>query len=155
MITKFRGEYAFLSNFYRCDVLLDGQTYPTVENAFQASKTLTLCNRKTFEFCTPVEAKKLSYKLDLRKDWEYIKDSLMMGFLWQKFVQNQHFQDLLIKTDHKYIIEGNTWNDRYWGCVLGTGDPQKIISWDGKNKLGSMIMIIRNLLPTNYGEVYD
>jgi hypothetical protein len=38
-IKAFRGKHAFLSNFHPSPVVLDGQTNPTVEHAFQAAKT--------------------------------------------------------------------------------------------------------------------
>lgn len=38
MIKEFQGEYRWLSNFWPARVVLDGVEYPTVENAYQASK---------------------------------------------------------------------------------------------------------------------
>lgn len=38
-ITEFRGEYAFLSNFYYCKVIYAKHEYITSEHAYQASKT--------------------------------------------------------------------------------------------------------------------
>lgn len=136
-ITKFRGDYNFLSNFYKCKVLLDGVEYPTVENAFQASKTLDHDERLQFQTCSPVDAKKLGYKVNLRKDWEYIKDSIMFGLLFQKFIQNSIFNNRLVNTNGRWIIEGNDWGDRYWGCENEDGE------WAGKNKLGRMLMVLR------------
>ena len=40
MINKFDGKYAFLSNFAESKISFEGLTYPTVEHAFQAAKTL-------------------------------------------------------------------------------------------------------------------
>ena len=42
----FRGEYDFLSNFYKCNVEHEGVIYSSVENAFQAAKTLDLIERR-------------------------------------------------------------------------------------------------------------
>jgi len=39
MISEFKGDYRFLSNFYAASVYLDGILYPSVEHAFQAAKT--------------------------------------------------------------------------------------------------------------------
>ena len=39
VILEFKGEYAFLSNFYPSTFILDGKIYPTVEHYFQAQKT--------------------------------------------------------------------------------------------------------------------
>jgi predicted NAD-dependent protein-ADP-ribosyltransferase YbiA (DUF1768 family) len=38
-ITGFKGEYAFLSNFYAHQITIDAIAYPTAEHAFQAAKT--------------------------------------------------------------------------------------------------------------------
>jgi predicted NAD-dependent protein-ADP-ribosyltransferase YbiA (DUF1768 family) len=40
MIRPFKNEYGFLSNFYPSIIFYDNIKYPTVEHAFQASKTL-------------------------------------------------------------------------------------------------------------------
>lgn len=55
---RFRGEYGFLSNFYNCCIGYEGKVYPSVEDAFQASKTLSGDEREIFTKCTPIEAKK-------------------------------------------------------------------------------------------------
>ena len=38
IITSFKDEYRFLSNFYQSPVTLDGLTYPNAEAAFHAQK---------------------------------------------------------------------------------------------------------------------
>mgnify|MGYP005981410963 CR=1 FL=1 len=39
IIDEFRGEYAFLSNFYSCPVTYNGESYLNSEAAFQAQDT--------------------------------------------------------------------------------------------------------------------
>lgn len=46
----------------------EGVIYSSVENAFQAVKTLDLIGRRQFENCTAREAKKLGKKVKLRSD---------------------------------------------------------------------------------------
>lgn len=41
-----KGEYDFLSNFYKCNVEHEGVIYSSVEDAFQAAKTLDLIERR-------------------------------------------------------------------------------------------------------------
>lgn len=53
----FRGEYDFLSNFYKCNVEHEGVIYSSVENAFQAAKTLDLIERRQRSL-----VRKLSYE---------------------------------------------------------------------------------------------
>ncbi len=38
-VVSFRGKNGFLSNFAYSPIVYDGETYPTVEHAFQAAKT--------------------------------------------------------------------------------------------------------------------
>lgn len=47
-ITEFRGRYYFLSNFYEVNIEFEGETYTSVEAAFQAQKTLDKEERKQF-----------------------------------------------------------------------------------------------------------
>jgi predicted NAD-dependent protein-ADP-ribosyltransferase YbiA (DUF1768 family) len=42
MISPFKGQYDFLSNFYLAPVLYARRPYPTVEHAYQAAKTKDL-----------------------------------------------------------------------------------------------------------------
>ncbi len=39
-ITSFSGKYRWLSNFFPVSICYDGITYPSVEHAFQAAKSL-------------------------------------------------------------------------------------------------------------------
>lgn len=56
IIAKFEGNYRFLSNFSPCFVKLDGVTYPSIENAYQAAKTSPE-NRKPFVTCSASQSK--------------------------------------------------------------------------------------------------
>lgn len=146
-ITRFRGQYYFLSNFYPCFVELDGDLYPSVEHAFQAAKTTDKDVRAKFQVMDgPDTAKYYGRHLDevkpgvtLRKDWEQVKDEVMYQLLKDKFTRTEPFEsqgDLrraLVATGNKYIEEGNAHGDRYWGTVDG----------EGKNMLGKLLMKVR------------
>lgn len=134
MIGTFDGEYAFLSNFYPSPITdEDYITYPTVEHYFQAMKTLDKDERFNIAIqVTPGKAKRLGRKLDLRSDWEFIKDSIMEEALRIKF-SNPELRKALLNTRDEYLEEGNTWGDQYWGVCNGVG----------KNRLGKLLMKIR------------
>lgn len=134
MIGTFDGEYAFLSNFYPSFITdEDYITYPTVEHYFQAMKTLDKGVRFYIAIqATPGKAKRLGRRLDLRPDWEFIKDSIMEEALRIKF-SNPKLRKALLDTGDEYLEEGNTWGDQYWGVCNGVG----------KNKLGKLLMKIR------------
>ena len=44
VIAGFRGNYRWLSNFERCDILYKGILYPSTETAYQAQKTMDSYN---------------------------------------------------------------------------------------------------------------
>lgn len=135
MIKEFRGETRWLSNFAASLVILDGISYPTVENAYQAAKTLNKIERIPFETCSPTEAKRLGYRLSLRKDWEEAKLQIMYILNYQKYLLPK-YRDLLISTYNQNLVEGNTWGDTFWGICNGIGE----------NHLGRILMKIREKL---------
>ena len=133
-ITSFRSQYAFLSNFYPCRVLLDGVTYGSVEHAFQAAKTVNPVERERIQRCsTPGAAKRLGRKLTLRPGWDLIKLEVMENLVRQKFTQHPRLRELLLRTDSRPLVEQNTWGDRFWGLYHGVGE----------NHLGRILMKVR------------
>ena len=50
-----------------------------------------------------------------------------------KFTQNIELADKLLATGDAYLEEGNTWGDRIWGTVNGSG----------ANRLGFILMQVR------------
>lgn len=134
-IKQFTGEHRWLSNFYPCKVFLDGEIYDSVENAYQAAKTLDLEKRKEFKTITPGQAKRLGKTLTIREDWDNVKLDVMSELLRQKFKQPLFYKLLIDTGIHCQLEEGNTWNDTYWGVNLNTGK--------GENNLGKLIMYIR------------
>ena len=139
MIKSFRGENAFLSNFYFCFVFFEGIRYPSVEHAFQAAKTLDENERKRFAVMqTAADAKYFGRRVKLREDWEQVKDEVMLECLRSKF-QNKELKEKLIATQSKLLVEGNNHGDRYWGKVNG----------EGRNKLGELLMKVRSELNAN------
>lgn len=142
IIDKFDGEYSFLSNFYNSTIIIGGINYPTVEHAFQAQKTFSNKERLVIaNSTTPGIAKRRGRQVTLRKDWEQVKDSVMEFCLRKKFTGHLDLQKKLLETGDAILIEGNTWGDTYWGMCAGVG----------KNKLGQLLMKIREEIITNGG----
>ena len=136
MIDSFREEYYFLSNFYHVDVEYDGIVYKNTEAAFQAQKVLDDDERLLFSDLYPSEAKKLGRRVNLRKDWNDVKDNYMYEICKAKFTQHEDLAEKLLETGDEELVEGNTWNDTYWGVCNGKG----------KNQLGKTLMRIREEL---------
>ncbi len=133
-IDNFKDEYFFLSNYYEADVTYNGLTFHSNEAAFQAMKNLKFATA----FCAlkPNTAKKVGRNVELRKDWEQVKDNIMYEIVKAKFTQNIGLKTKLLSTGNAILIEGNTWNDKYWGVCDG----------EGKNKLGEILMRVREEL---------
>jgi ribA/ribD-fused uncharacterized protein len=142
IIEDLRGKYNWLSNFYPCQIIYDGQIFPSTEHAYQANKTENPLWRETIRVSpTPAIAKRKGAKAPLRPDWENIKDSIMLDVLRLKF-QDTTLRDKLLETYPKYIIEGNVWHDNHFGvCLLE--DCHKCRDKKGKNVLGHLLMKIR------------
>lgn len=134
-IKEFKGEYNWLSNMSTIQPFIeDGISYNSVENYYQAMKTLSIGRRVQISKMKPHESKKIGRALTLREDWEEIKDQVMLKALEIKFGQI-YYRNLLINTGIMEIVEGNYWNDKYWGYCLKTNS--------GQNKLGKFITEIR------------
>lgn len=113
--------------------MLYGREYPTAEHAFQAFKATNPKERENIRTTSrPGQAKRLGRQIELRSDWEDIKIGVMSRVLKAKFADPE-LQAWLIATGDAHLEEGNTWGDRYWGTVDGTG----------KNHLGNILMKLR------------
>lgn len=141
MIKNFEGEYAFLSNFYFSPMIIDNVVYTTNEHYFQAMKSLNPKERQAIVLApTPGKAKHLGRKVSLRKDWEDIKEEVMLTGLRHKF-SNPELRKKLLATGNEELIEGTTWHDNYWGiCDCEACGRQ------GKNRLGKLLMQVREEL---------
>jgi ribA/ribD-fused uncharacterized protein len=138
-ISEFQAQYRFLSNFWPAPVVYQEVEYPTVEHAYQAAKSLCLVKRlEISKMKTPGDAKRAGKYVELRQDWDQVKDEIMENLVRLKF-QIPSLSVLLLQTGNAELIEGNTWGDTYWGRCNGVG----------KNKLGVILMKIRDEIRCN------
>ena len=137
-IDRFAGEYAFLSNFYACAVTYDGMDFKSVEHGYQAAKTLDRMARANIAACeTPGQAKRRGRSVQLRPDWtEADRLAVMAELLGEKFGRHPELAAKLLATGDAALVEGNTWNDQFWGVCQGKG----------ANYLGRLLMAIRAIL---------
>lgn len=112
---------------YSCVVEYNKNKYRSVEHAFQAAKSLdTKEQYLVWKTLSPYDAKKIGRKLTLRADWEDVKISIMEDLIHQKFM-NPDLRNKLLATGDAELVEGNNWNDYFWGKVNGKG-----LNWLGK-----------------------
>lgn len=140
MINSFRGYHAWLSNMYECDIEFMGHKFKSVENAYMFAKRPSDSDwlQKCLEL-SPGDIKKASRLIVVREDWENVKLSLMYELLKKKFTKEPFRTDLL-NTRGENIVEGNRWNDTFWGVDIKS-NPNV-----GENWLGRLIMDIRTKL---------
>jgi len=137
LIDRFEGAFRWLSNFYPCDVPYEDMIYPSAEHAFVAAKTEDQTLRlKIQEIETPGWAKKFGRKLELRPNWNDIRIEEMRKIVSAKFEHNPWLMDKLLDTAPHELVEGNYWNERFWG---------KDLAGYGENHLGKILMEIRNV----------
>lgn len=143
-INSFSNEYQFLSNFYNAEVVHEGITYRNSEAAFQAAKTKDFRLRREFSELNPSQAKLKGRHINLRPDWEQVKDNIMYEIVKDKFTRNPNLKKLLLRTNSDILIEGNWWHDNYWGdCHC-----EKCQNKEGKNTLGLILMRVRDEIRT-------
>ncbi len=137
-IQEFVGDYRFLSSFWFCDVF----GWPTIEHAYQASKTRNRGEQQLIMACqTPGQAKRAGQKVTLRSDWNQLRIHVMASLVDMKFSgMNPMLVDLLMNTYPAQLIEGNKWGDTYWGISNGIGS----------NHLGEILMARRKQLIDGY-----
>ena len=146
-INEFRGEYAFLSNFYKTPVEFGGLVYPCVENAFQAQKCPDDEEKiKYTQQNNPVRAKMMGKKEKLPADWETRSVEVMEELLRVKF-GDPELAEKLASTGDAVIVEGNRWHDNKWGKCSCDRCRDK----ESLNLMGNLLMKIRNELNEKEG----
>lgn len=137
MINLFKGEHAWLSNMWPAQVMFEGELYASVEHAYQASKTLDAAMRKEIQKASDgYKAKKIARFINVRLDMKEKRLEIMHHLVLDKFARNEELRTKLLATDDQELIEGNNWNDTYWGVCGG----------EGQNNLGKILMKVREEL---------
>ena len=139
-----RCEYGCFSNFYRATIRVGGKNWATTEHYFQARKFAgTEYEGRVRQAKTPGEAASLGRRRDfpLRRDWEKVKDNVMLEALRAKFGQHADLAEVLVGTGDAELVE-HTERDSYWG---DGGDGS------GRNRLGVLLMQVRDELRAQAG----
>lgn len=154
MITSFRDDNRFLSNFWDSGTpimlkpeddeerfLPDYVTAPTTGHLYQAAKCMSRHDaEEILNADSPGTAKKMGRRVAARDDWDDVKLTVMEQCIRGKFDPTTQPDNVrrLLATDTEILVEGNTWGDVYWGVDAAT--------MEGDNNLGKMLMEHRKLL---------
>ena len=142
IINSFAGDFKFLSNFSpHSFVDKNGLFWKTSEHFYQAAKTDNLRQKFVISECnTPRRAKKIGQIVEMKKNWNDIKVSVMWNAIKMKFNQNPEIKKYLKSTFDFKLVEGNYWHDNFWGnCFC-----DKCKNKEGKNYLGVLLMMLRD-----------
>lgn len=144
-------KFRFLSNSYpyfldgskaniNLEVKYNGISFDCITTAYIASKS----DNKDFQIqlskMTPFEVKRLSMKglIEIHEDWKINRIEIMRNLLNQKFVYNEYFKKLLLKTGEAELIAKDFLADQFWEI-----DEEYEI---GEGKLGKELIQIRKKL---------
>jgi ribA/ribD-fused uncharacterized protein len=133
------GEYGCFSNFSRHPIFLEGKRWPTSEHYFQGQKFAGEPDEEAIrKAAKPSVAAGMGRdrKRPLRRDWESVKEAVMLEALRAKFTQHEELKAILLGTGDAVLVE-HTERDSYWG---DGGDGS------GKNRLGHLLMQVREEL---------
>lgn len=91
------------------------------------------------------------------RKWIDNRDAIMYDALYHKFTQNPKLLTQLIDTKHAVLVETSPF-DAIWGIKLGKHTRkdkqptgwQNPNNWNGENRLGFLLMDLRDILAPNY-----
>lgn len=144
-------EYGCLSNWYNADFEYAGKHFASVEQFMMYHKLMTFRQYdladQVMKTRDPAEAKKIGRThFDSFDDklWTRISSTIVKRGARAKFVQNPDLMEELLSTGNAVLAECSPY-DKVWGIGLAPDDERVYDTrkWDGKNKLGRILMILR------------
>lgn len=151
----FRGRECFLSNFYPCNIVIDNETYSSVEQYYQHTKCAS-CNdydraRKILKTDDPLQAKIYGDNCEEKKEWIENKVFTMFKGMFYKFSQNEFLVNKLLSTDNLKLYEATT--DMLYGAGIGLNSKRwEMGNWEGKNVAGKLLCKVRGILKNKLAE---
>ena len=150
--TSFYGIQSPFSNFYPANFELEGMFFNCVEQAFcynkclhynQPSKAMEIMS-ETNPAIQKFIGKSVSKDSDEWNDLD-ISSHVMLAALNAKFSQSSYLRTVLLSTGTRVLSEANTY-DKVWGSGVGFNDKDVLhhSTWTGKNRLGKLLMKIRD-----------
>lgn len=134
------GEYGYMSNLYLSEIVFEGKTFRSSEDAYQYGKPRALAVAAWLISAPNPRLVALAahalLRYDVRPDWNAIKVPRMQEVLRAKFTQYPDLAGKLIATGDATLIEESN-IDAFWG--IGKRG-------NGKNMLGVLLMELREEL---------
>jgi ribA/ribD-fused uncharacterized protein len=146
-----------LSNFYEAPFTFEGKLYDTVERCYQLARANKagdqVLAQRIADAKTPAECKRYGDMVRFPnrsfRQWDQQKEQIMRAVLVQKFSQNDNVRQYLLNTKNLHLGEASP-TDKFWGTGAGlnsqTATDQN--AWVGNNKLGQLLMQLRDEFKT-------
>lgn len=144
-------EYGCLSNWYKAGFEYAGKHFASVEQFMMYHKLMSFRQYdladQVMRTDDPAEAKKIGRThFDNFDDklWTRISSTIVKRGVRAKFVQNPDLMRELLATGNAVLAECSPY-DKVWGIGLAPDDERVYDTrkWDGKNKLGRILMTLR------------
>jgi ribA/ribD-fused uncharacterized protein len=152
---------AWPSSYYTCDIKLDDRTFTSVAQymLYQQAKIFGDKEReaellvtatpaaphKLYDHKAPKTGKRQVKGFDAEV-WKEHGDHLMWRATWAKFSQNKALKARLLETGTRKIVEST--DDLVWGSgiLINHEDATNEKKWRGENKMGALLMAVREEL---------
>jgi len=153
-IEKFTLFYGgVFSQWYACDLVIDGETYNCAEQYMMAQKarlfgdhTMLDCIMATND---PSAQKAFGKKVQgfQVEVWEAVARDIVMRANLAKFTDSPKLRAKLLMTEGTTLVEASP-TDRIWGIGLYENDPRVHFrnQWQGRNWLGQVLTDLREHL---------
>lgn len=147
------SRFCKFSNYFQRDFVYEHRLYKSAEQAFQCKKARcandTKKCREIMFSSSPDMHKQLGERVTGLNvaDWNENKISYMKDILMAKFTQHVDLKGALLDTGNKIIAEANA-RDQFYAIGLPLTSDQALNqgAWTGQNKLGELLMQIRDEL---------
>lgn len=141
----------YLSQWYEAPFIIDDINYNCCEKFMMHQKTLYFEDyeiaKEILNTDDPKEHKKLGRMVkNFNEDkWNDVCELIVYKGNYAKFSQNSNLKKKLLNTDNKIIVECSPY-DKIWGNGLNITNTLKTPyeNWEGTNKLGKILMIVRD-----------
>ncbi len=137
-----------LGNLYEHPIVIDGESWKSVEHYFQAQKAAEAKSDLYMQIknaSTALDAYNLGKQIPTSRNWKSKKQfEVMLHALRAKF-EDEKLKNLLLKTGNAEIEANSETNDRVWTIAIDKG----------QNHLGRMLEHVRNEIRTGKKSPYQ
>ena len=143
-VEAFNGEKNVLSNFYPCDLSINGENFRSAEQAYQVIKAVRcgdlVAAEKLREAKTALECKLIGNSVSETHQWHIDKEKTMEKIVDQKIEQVNKLKKLLTESTPETVYAHSVY-DMFWGSGLDAEKTKstKTDAWPGKNVMGKIM----------------